>query len=180
MYHQAFSVSHVYLRWYLWLQELFLVLVCGDREGGARFDHHVLLSQEAKADVASPRLMPGLSIHMDFFVRSLGPLCTQLWIFVNFSPVCLFSAQQEAKGQTGRDQIPAWDEANHTLLHLSFAQPLFSFRILLHEIISFDKLKRVCIKQLTCCCLQLVVNEEDLFLSKATTHPWSMQDIEDS
>ena len=78
----------------------------GDREGGARLDHHVL-SQEAKADVALPRLMPGLSIHMDFFVRSLGPLCTQWWIFVNFSPVCLFSARQEAQGQTGRHQIPA-------------------------------------------------------------------------
>ena len=101
MYHQAFSVSHVYLRQYLWLQELFLVLLCGDREGGARFDHHVLLSQEAKADVASPRLMPGLSIHMDFFVRSLGPLCTQLWIFVNFSPVCLFSAGRKQRDRQG-------------------------------------------------------------------------------
>ena len=79
------------------------------RRGAAWFDHHVLLSQEAKADVASPRLMPGLSIHMDFFVRSLGPLCTQLWIFVNFFSrrLPLFSRWQEAKGQTGRHQILA-------------------------------------------------------------------------
>ena len=79
----------------------------GDREGGARLDHHVL-SQEAKADVALPRLMPGLSIHMDFFVRSLGPLCTQLWIFVNFSPVCLFSVgrkQRDRQGHTDPNQV---------------------------------------------------------------------------
>ena len=91
---------------------LVLPLVTGSTSLGCAVIRFVLhggapnvLSHEAKADVASPRLMPGLSIHMDFFVRSLGPLCTQLWIFVNFSPaVCLFSVagrkQRDRQGDT--------------------------------------------------------------------------------
>ena len=96
----------------------------GDREGGARLDHHVL-SQEAKADVALPRLMPGLSIHMDFFVRSLGPLCTQLWIFVNFSPVCLFSVgrkQRDRQGHTDPNQV------KYKLFCSFTAETLFSWK----------------------------------------------------
>ena len=104
-----------------------LSLVIGRRVAvQAWFDQHVL-SEEAKADVASPRLMPGLSIHMDFFVRSLGPLSTQLWIFVNFSPVCLFSAgrkqrdrQGHTKSQPGTDEIICY-----RLCFVLASQPLF-------------------------------------------------------
>ena len=115
---------------------LSLVLVRSDREEGgcAGFDQHVL-SEEAKADVASPRLMPGLSIHMDFFVRSLGPLCTQLWIFVNFSPVCLFSAGRKQRDRQGHTKSqPRTDEIIcYQLCFVLVFQPLFEIWMFLER-----------------------------------------------
>ena len=88
---------------------LSLVLVSVDREGCG---HHVL-SQEAKAlcCLAPPHARPFHSYGF-LWTQFRTSLYAQLCIFVNFSPVCLFSAgrkqrdrQGHTKSQPGTDKI---------------------------------------------------------------------------